>query len=209
MEADNASFVTPGEKIATEEEFAAGHNTFVENGVIYSSVIGKVVKEGGSVAVSASGREIKIIDRDMLVMGIVTDDVRSVIFVKIDDINIGSKDFLALKDGKIIAERPRMQRYGGGGGRDGNRFQSAGRPEKTCGVGDAILARVLYNDKDSYTLSLGGRETGVIYARCTLCGSGMQRGSDNMLECKECGNKEHRKVSDLYDKPNEIKKLFA
>ena len=112
MEIKN-DFVIPGEKVATEEEFVAGNNTFVEEGVIYATVIGSVVKENGAVSVSAAGREIKIIDKDMLVLGTVTDDVKSVIFVKIDDINIDRKDYLALKDGKIIMDRPRPQCFGG------------------------------------------------------------------------------------------------
>jgi exosome complex component CSL4 len=205
----NEIFVTPGEKVATEEEFAAGNNTFAEDGVIYSSVIGNVTKEGGTVSVSASGREIKIIDKNMLVLGIVTDDIKSVIFVKIDDINVDSKDYLALKDGKIVMEKPRPQRYGGGDrGGGGNRFGSTERQMRPCGTGDTILARVLYNDKDSYTLSLDENETGVIYAKCTVCGGDMAK-EQNALVCKECGHKEFRKISEYYGKPEEIKKLFV
>ena len=104
----------------------------------------------------------------MLVIGVVTDDMKSVMFVKLDDINTERKDYLALKDGKIIGQaakfrRPRM------GGRD-NRFQLGENTKKPCGIGDTILARVQYNDKDSYTLSLNGRETGVIYSKCEICG---------------------------------------
>jgi exosome complex RNA-binding protein Csl4 len=202
-------FVTPGEKVATEEEFAAGNNTYVEEGIIYSSVIGNVEKANGSVEVHPAGREIKIIDRDMLIIGTVTDDVKSVIFVKIDDINVGSKDFLALKDGKIIVDRPRPPRFGGGGGGRDNRF-SHEKPMKSCGVGDTIIARVQYNDKDAYTLSLNGRETGVIYARCELCGTeGMKMEGSNLLVCADCGHKETRKISELYNRAEEIQKLFA
>lgn len=159
MVEENA-FVTPGEKIATEEEFASGNNTYVEEGVVYSAVIGNVVKTDGAVGVTTAGREIKIIGRDMLVIGVVTDDMKNVMFVKLDDINIEKKDYLALKDGKIVAPRPRPQFGSRGGDRDrGNRFSSRNeRSEKPCGIGDTILARVQYNDKDSYTLSLNGRE---------------------------------------------------
>ena len=101
MVEENA-FVTPGEKIATEEEFASGNNTYVEEGVVYSAVIGNVVKTDGAVGVTTAGREIKIIGRDMLVIGVVTDDMKNVMFVKLDDINIEKKDYLALKDGKIV-----------------------------------------------------------------------------------------------------------
>ena len=79
---------------------------------------------------------------------------------------------------------------------------------KPCGVGDTILARVLYNDKDSYTLSLNGNETGIIYSKCGECGSDMLS-ENNMLVCKECGHSERRKISSLYNKPEDIKKLFV
>src|SRR5271154_7506180 len=157
---DNNVFVTPGEKIATEEEFTAGNNTYVEDGVIYSTVVGNVVSSEGAIGVANAGREIKIIGKNMLVIGTVTDDMKSVMFVKLDNINVKNRDYLALKDGKIVAPKP--PRFGGGGrmgGGGGNRFSSEKRSEKPCGIGDTILATILYNDKDSYTLALNGNET--------------------------------------------------
>lgn len=204
---ENDAFVTPGEKIATEEEFVAGHNTYVENGLIYSTVIGRVVKSDGTVNVSGSGREILVIDRDMLVMGTVTDDMKNVTFVKLSDININKKDYLAFKDGKILAPKPRPGGGRFGGDRGGNRFAS--KPQKMCGIGDTIIARVQYNDKDSYTLSLFGKETGVIYANCEKCGGELEVKGENFLVCKECTHKEYRKLSEYYNKPKEIQRLFG
>lgn len=199
-------FVTPGEKIATEEEFASGDNTFVEEGVIYSAVIGNVTKTDGIVGVATTGREIKIIGKDMLVIGTVTDDMKSVMFVELDDINIEKKDYLALKDGKIVAPRP--PRFGPPD-RGSNRFGGGEKQEKPCGIGDTILARVQYNDKDSYQLSFNGGETGVIYSKCDLCGGQMDQKDRNILACRECGHSARKKISDLYNKPEEIQKLFA
>ncbi len=179
--------------------------------MIYSTIVGRVVKQDGLIGVSNSGREIKIIEKDMLVMGVVTDDMKSVMFVKLDDINIENKDYLALKDGKIVADRPRMGRFGGREreGRGGeNRFSNA-REEKPCKVGDTILARVLYNDKDSYTLSLRDRETGVIYAKCEICGAELEPKDHSVLACTECGHRENRKISELYNNAERIKKLFV
>ena len=171
-----------------------------------------MIKTEGAINVSARGREIKIIDKDMLVIGTVTDDMKSVMFVKLADINIEKKDYLALKDGKIVAPKPRgPPRYGDRGDRGdrgGNRFSNP-KPQKMCGVGDTILARVQYNDKDSYTLSLFGRETGVIYAKCERCGGELDIKGENLLVCRDCNHRENRKLSEFYNKPQEITKLFA
>ncbi|MGC8586388.1 MAG: exosome complex RNA-binding protein Csl4 [Candidatus Micrarchaeia archaeon] len=194
--------VLPGERIATEEEFASGANTFVENGVIYSSIIGRVNITEKKVNVIPIGREVKMIDRNMLVIGTVVDIVRDVIFVKIDDISIDHKEYLALKDGKILLER-RRPRFG----RSSYREQ---RPMKACSVGDTILAKVLYNDKDAYTLTLDCRECGVVHATCEMCGGNLRYSkASNMLVCENCGHKESRKLSILYDKPEEVRKLFV
>jgi len=200
--------VVPGEKIALEEEFNPGQNTYVENGVIYSSTFGIVSKADGAVSiVSGTGREIKIIDKGMLVIGNVTDDMRSVVFVELDTINVGHKEYLALKDGKIVLDKPRGRPAMGSHGRD-NRFHEA--REKLCGVGDTILAKVLYNDKDSYALGLIGDEYGVVYAKCAQCSGDMDYDrSARLLVCKECGATERRKVSALYGDAKAIRALFA
>ncbi len=206
-------FVVPGERIATEEEFSPGINTYSENGIIYATLAGSVVKEEGIIGVAPAGREIKIIDREMLISGVVTDDLKSVMFVKIDNISAGNKNYIAIKDGKIVIPKPRPggSRFGGRteGARE-NRFSSRTElSEKPCGAGDAILARVQFNDKDSYQLSFYGPETGVIYSRCPECGADMEPKDRNMLVCKECGRIARKKISTLYNKPEEIKKLFA
>jgi len=204
MNLENGAFVTPGERVATEEEFSPGSNTFVENGYIHSAIAGRISKNEGTIGVAPSGREIRIIGRDALVIGIVTDDMKNVMFVKLDDINIENKDYLALKDGKIVAPKS-DGRFGGRG-----RFErSESRPEKPCGIGDTIVARVLYNDKDAYTLGFNSKETGVVFSNCRVCGGEMQKEGESILACKECGNKEKKRLSELYNKPEEIKKLFV
>jgi len=198
--------VLPGEKIATEEEFAGGENTYTENGIVYSSVIGTVRPNDKKVDVVPAGREVKTIDRNMLVIGTVTDMVRSVVFVSIDDISMDHKEFLALKDGKILLERPRP-RFGRE--REHGHMHSE-KPLRVCAVGDIVLAKVLYNDKDAYTLTLDCPECGVVHASCELCGGNLvYKKEDHALVCENCGHREQRKISVLYSKPEEIKKLFV
>ncbi|MDE1865645.1 MAG: exosome complex RNA-binding protein Csl4 [Candidatus Micrarchaeota archaeon] len=204
------TLVVPGERIATEEEFQPGRNTYTEGGAIYSSTFGTVKSAEGAVSVQpGTGREIKIIDKGMTVIGTVTDDMKSVIFVEIDAINIGKKEYLALKDGKILPPRPNGGARAPMGRRGAdNKFYEA--KEKMCGVGDTVLAKVLFNDKDSYTLGILGEPFGVVFAKCGKCGEEMNWNQErHILVCSSCGSAERRKVSVFYGQPEKIKALFA
>lgn len=201
-------FVMPGEKLGIEEEFATGGNTYVENGVIYSAVTGIKTVKDGALSVSPVGREVKTIGKDMMVLGSVVGDMKSVIFVKIDNINTENKEYIATKDGKILIRRP-MERGGHFDRRGGGHEQREQKPERPCGIGDIIIANVQYNDKDSYALSMNSSESGVVYSHCSVCGEEMEPDrSGRVLECKACKHREFRKISTLYNKPEEIKRLF-
>ena len=202
-------FVMPGEKLGIEEEFATGENTYVENGILYSAVTGIKTAKDGALSVRPVGREVKTIGKDMMVLGSVVGDMKSVIFVKIDNINTDNKEYIATKDGKILIRRP-MERGGHfdrrGGGHE---MRHEPKPERPCGIGDIIIANVQYNDKDSYALSLNSSESGVVYSHCSVCGGEMMPDSGmRVLECKVCKHREARKISALYNKPEEIKRLF-
>lgn len=204
---ETGTTVMPGDRVAAEEEAEAGNNTFVDQGSVYAATMGKVALKDGRIDVVPFGRDIRRIERDTLVIGNVTDDMRSVIFVKIDDISSGNKEFLAMKDGKIVLPKPkpRFGRHGGADSRPRSRT-----PEKLCGTGDTIVARVQYDDKDSYALGFDTPETGVVYAKCELCNSELDLDWKNgVLVCRECRHVEHRKISELYGKPEEVIKLFA
>ena len=206
----------PGERLATEEEFVPGENTYVEEGTIFASAIGNVVADGGKISVKQVGRHIKLIGRDMLIIGTVVESAKSVLFVRIDDINVEGKEYLALKDGKILAKPPRSggPRFRGRRerGPEGapEREEREEAPTKPCNIGDTILARVQFNDKDSYQLAMDRPETGVIATRCGVCGGEVECNEQRTaLKCLECGHDERRKISSLYNRSEEIKRLFA
>ncbi|MDE1810969.1 MAG: hypothetical protein KGH66_02935 [Candidatus Micrarchaeota archaeon] len=206
------AMVVPGERLATEEEFVPGDNTYVEEGVIFASAMGSVVSEGGKISISQAGRSIKIIGRDMMVIGKVTESAKSVLFVEIDSINMQGKDYLALKDGKILAKPPRSggPRFGGRDRGDAPREAREETPTRPCILGDTIIGRVQFNDKDSYQLTLDRPETGVISGRCSLCGGELSCNEERTaLICVDCGHVNKRKISSLYNKSEEIKRLFA
>jgi exosome complex RNA-binding protein Csl4 len=200
--------VVPGEKLASEEEYVHGVNTYVENDSIYASLLGRVAIKNGSIEVAPIAREIHEIDRGMAVIGSVTDYMKSVIFVKLDSIRTGNKEYIALKDGKIVLprRRPDFRRDGPHG--YGHR-EPREEEEKMCKVGDTIVATVAYNDKEAYTLDMRMPEAGVVHSNCESCGGEMKHVGQEMLECTACKHREHRKVSVYYGKPEGMRKLFA
>lgn len=202
----NQIFVMPGDKVGIEEEFIPAENTYTESGVIIASIMGEVQVKEGKISVVNKRHDIRKIKRGMFVIGVISDDLRSVMFVKLDNIQFNGVEYMALKDGKIVnsVRRP--------GGRD---FRSRGpsveeKKRKTAMVGDVILAKVLYDDPEIFTLGMNESETGVICAECELCSTHLQvdKAKPGMLSCQNCGHSEERKISSVYDKMEEITKLL-
>ncbi len=212
---EQAMLVMPGDKIGIEEEFVAADNAYVDNdGSIRAAILGTVVKRDGKIGVVNEGHDIKRFKRGMFVLGRVSDDLRAVLFVKLDGIRVNGIEYMPLKDGKIVMmqRRPPMGRGGGrdfhqrDGGHRGGQEQKAVKP---CGVGDVIIARIAYDDPEIYTLSMEDSDSGVVYAECGLCSTHLEPGADaSALKCPVCEHRENKKVSPHYGKPDEIRKLF-
>jgi exosome complex component CSL4 len=207
MSFDSQGLVLPGERLATEEEFISSSNTYIENGQIYSAIAGKVTVAEGKISVHNQNKEIKKLRRNMLVLGTVTDDMRAVLFVKLDNVVSEGREYMALKDGKILLPKERRG-PDRGGFRGGPHRPMHERPQpapKPCGVGDVILARVLGEEDDTYALKVDEPETGVVYAVCEVCGGELEEGhSGDSFQCKSCKHVEYRKISNLYKKPKQI-----
>lgn len=211
-----AAPVMPGDKVGVEEEFMPAENTFVDDdGVIRSAVVGHVQVSGGKISVHSTLHDVRKIEQGMMVLGTVTDDLHSVVFVRISNFENENGEHVATKDGKIIMDTGRPSRGGrdgrGGRGRPRPGEREAGRREeqvKLCGVGDIVLARVLFDDPDVYTLGVREPETGVIHAECEMCGGYMKHQGAGHLVCTECEHAQNRKVSSLYGNADEIKRLF-
>jgi exosome complex RNA-binding protein Csl4 len=210
MSIEEGAMVVPGDALGAEEEFAPSENTYLEKGTIRAAIFGKVHVGDGKVSVSNPSSEIKMIKRGMHIIGTVVADVRAVVFVEIDNIvKANGIEYLALKDGKIVAERtgrPMGRSFGGEG-----RGRPEAKPPKQCGVGDIIFAKVLFDDPEIYTLGIRDEETGVVFAACEMCGSHMKPVKEKygLLVCQKCKHTEQRKISSLYDNMNEIKKHLA
>ncbi len=203
------TLVMPGDKIGVEEEFVVSDNAYVDNdGSIRSSIMGAVTIKDGRISVVNMKHDVRRFKRGMLVLGTVSDDLRSVMFVKLDNIHVNGVEYIALKDGKIVSASARRPM----GGRDFHSRDSGPPPKKTrtASVGDVILAKIIYEDQEIFTLGIDENETGVVYAECELCSSHLEvdKDSQGMLSCPKCMHKEERKISSMYGKHDEIRKLF-
>ncbi len=211
MSNEELELVMPGDRLSTEEEFLPSSNTYVEAGNIYSLVPGKRVTNEGKVEVKSAGREIIKFKKNMLVLGTVVGDLKAVLFVEIDNMSLGSKEYVAIKDGKIIMPKrgpPPGRGFGRPGGRDRGP-QRQEQEERPASLSDIVLAKILFDDDDSFVLDLRGAELGVVNAICDSCGTTMDANPDaDALMCPSCKHVEHRKISSLYGKPSEIRKAL-
>ena len=65
-------------------------------------------------------------------------------------------------------------------------------------ITDIIRARVMQQDYNEYKLSTTGKDLGVIYADCMICGDSLSRIGQDKLRCERCGNVETRKLAEDY-----------
>ncbi len=200
-----SEIVFPGDRLSTEEEFLPARNVYVEDGIIYSAVFGKAIQQDGRMLVDGATRSIRKMKRGMFVLGKVVGVLKSVIFVEIENFSVGNDEYIAGKDGKVVlmSSRPPMHR---GMHESHDRQRSEAKPAE---MGDVILAKIIMEDKDIYTLSLRDNEAGVVYSTCENCGEKMQLDKDgNGLYCSACKRSAMRKVSTLYDKAKDIEELL-
>ncbi|MDE1856718.1 MAG: exosome complex RNA-binding protein Csl4 [Candidatus Micrarchaeota archaeon] len=193
------TIVMPGDSLSTEEENMPAVNSFADNGHIYASAVGRVQRSDGQIGVQSTS-SVRRIAKNMMVVGVVTDYLRAVAFLKLDNMVINGVRFVAPKDGKILLEDDRH------GPRPGPGHQEE-RKSQPMKPGDVILARVLFDDPDIYTLGIREPDTGVIHANCELCGSSLKR-SDHSLVCPSCEHREHRKLSALFGDVDGVQRIL-
>jgi exosome complex RNA-binding protein Csl4 len=194
---EEREIVIPGDRVATEEECVPEKNTIAYDGTLYATVIGRPTFEEGKASVEPQHGICKY-GKGMLVSGTVVADLKSVLFVDIDEAVIGGKRYVAIKDGKIIIPKPRD-------GRDFGRHEAeAPRP---CASSDVVLARIFAEDDDSYMLGLRDEETGVVFSRCERC-NGEMEATDGSARCIVCDYRTRKKISPLYGKFGDVVKAI-
>ena len=65
-------------------------------------------------------------------------------------------------------------------------------------ITDIVRAKVIRQEENEYSLSTAGKNLGVIHADCSICGTPLERISQDKLRCSRCGNVENRKLASDY-----------
>ena len=176
-------FVVPGEDLCVAEEFSPGPGTYESGGVVYSHLIGDRIADlkERKVKVVAKARTPVMPTDGSTVIGEVANghDKSAIISILKVDSKVLGRPFTGILH--ISSSSPRYERSMG----------------DVCKTGDLVRAKV-FNDKNRIPeLTTAGRGLGVIRAYCSRCGDLLVL-TNRRLQCRECGNVEHRRLTDDY-----------
>lgn len=181
--AENKGIITPGETLATEEEYAAGKNTRVVRGKIISTALGKAEFDDANKEVRVIGKTIEEVRDGDVVTG-------QIMLVKESSATV---HLLSAENGKKITS-----------------FSVAQLPirnisneyvtelKKIIKIGDIIRARVMSASELGIDLTTKEKGLGVVKAYCSNCRKEMNY-LNGKLNCPECGSIEDRKWFEAED----------
>ncbi len=170
----------PGEELAVIEEFMSGDGTYEINGVVRSAVIGKIFYDmlnRKSNVLPIKKVLINNLKKAKYVIGIVNstrEDLASVSIIGIEERKLQSPLSAYLHISQILNKRL-------------NTINEAVK------VGDVIKAKLI-SFSIPLSLTIKGKDLGVIYAKCSRCGAVLVKQDENNLKCNVCGNIEQRKI---------------
>jgi exosome complex component CSL4 len=177
--------VLPGERLGVIEEFIPDSGTYVDNGVIYSKIVGRALMDLLSKRVSVY----PLVDRipvpkvSTTVVGQVGNAQSDNVLVRI--FKIGSKKLSGVFTG-ILHISDVQQRY-------------VKSMNEVCKPGDIIRTKVISNKNQVSHLSTNDKGLGVVYAFCSRC-SNLLEPKRHEMRCPKCGNVEKRKIALDYGK---------
>jgi exosome complex component CSL4 len=178
-----SSFVLPGDKVGSTEEFIPGHDTYVMGGYIYASAAGvvEIDREKRSASVMPKSNAPPKLQQGDIVVGEVIDMKESLVILS-----------LAFKKGyeyRPIADEEATIHISN----VKNSYVKDLR--QMFGMRDIVKAKII--DEKQLRLSTGDEDLGVIKAYCSRCMTGLVR-KNGKLECPSCKHTEMRKMSSGY-----------
>lgn len=185
QEHKSGKLVTPGEQLGVIEEFIPDSGTYVNDGVIYSKIIGRALVDlvSKKVSVYPLVRENVSPTVSSIVVGQVGNAQSDNVLVRI--FKIGSKALSGVFTG-IFHISDVSERYV-------NSMSDVVRP------GDILRAKVISTKNKVYHLSTKDSGLGVLYAFCSKCSNVLEPKRYDM-RCPKCGNIERRKFALDYGK---------
>ena len=176
--------VMPGDILSTSEELAAGDGTFEEEGYIKASRIGRfVIDKKFKTAVVKPVTEIPtILKKNDIVIGEVRSVRNQMVIVDVAHVVNKSRDIVGDTNGTI-----HISEISEGYVKDASTEYKAG---------DIVRAKVIQVNP-SLQLTTKEKNLGAIKSFCSICRSPLRK-VGNYLECKNCGNKEKRKIASDY-----------
>jgi len=177
--------VLPGERLGVIEEFIPDSGTYVQDGVIYSKIVGRALMDLLSKHVTvyplSSGAPVPKVSAT--VVGQVGNAQSDNVLVRI--FKIGPKKLSGVFTG-ILHISDVQERY-------------VKSMNDVCKPGDIIRTKVISNKNQVSHLSTNDKSLGAVYAFCSRCSNLLERGRHEM-HCPKCGNFEKRKLAVDYGK---------
>lgn len=176
-------FVVPGDRLGVIEEFIPDSGTYVEQGTIYSNIIGHTLLDtlNKKMSVYPISRGATVPLAGNTVIGRVS--------------SIQSK-MAALRIFKI--EKTLLSGFFTGTLHiSDTSFGYVETMFEVCQPGDIMRAKVIVNKNRTYHLSTVEKNLGVIYALCSRCGN-MLLLERQRMRCTKCGKIEKRKAASDY-----------
>ncbi len=177
--------VLPGERLGVIEEFSPDVGTFVKDGVIYSMIVGRALRDLTTrrVSVYPVVHEIRVPKIGNIVIGQVSSvqpENATVRIFQIDD-KILSGIFVGVLHISDVHLRYVDSMF------------------EICKAGDVIRAKVISDKNQVYHLFTKDKNLGVVYAFCSQCGKSLEPRRQGM-HCSRCERAEKRKTAFDYGK---------
>lgn len=182
----------PGDEIALIEEFESGKNTYVDDGSVRASTVGRNVYDLKRRIVRIEQRNTPRLPKiGDIVVGYIDMLFGSMISVRILYIN-GVKSvagFSAISSTRGLSHSASQSGW--------TRERGDRKSRTTFRVGDIVRGRVVSLLNSNIHLTIAEKDFGVVYTLCHNCGGNTVR-VNNMVKCVDCGTYEERKLTADY-----------
>ena len=181
----SGNLVLPGERLCVIEEFIPDSGTYVNDGIIYSKIVGRALMDLLSKRVSVYPLIVGVTvpEVNTIVVGQVGNAQSDNVLVRI--FKVGSKKLSGIFTG-ILHISDAHERY-------------VKTMNEVCIPGDILRAKVISDKNQIYHLSTKDKGLGVVYGFCSVC-SGLLEPKRYEMRCLKCGNIEKRRMALDYGK---------